>query len=108
MCASNNLPTNEFSEMIKHVKTLVTWVKRTGLNTTINKTIKQSCVVVEFCSHNVTVSLLSQACRGYGYPWRSPWMDIEFCHTHGYCGYPFQNQTLKNIAPNWFTRLNFT
>ena len=18
-----------------------------------------------------------QACRGYGYPWRSPWMDIE-------------------------------
>ena len=45
MCASNNLPTNEFSEMIKHIKTLVTWVKRTGLNTTLTKTIKQSCVV---------------------------------------------------------------
>ena len=35
-----------------------------------------------------------QACRGYGYPWRSPWMDIvvlvismDIVDIHGYRGY---------------------
>ena len=39
---------------------------------TLNNPYKQIGRVVNYKLNSM------QACRGYGYPWRSPWMDIKF------------------------------